>query len=252
MKSAVSKTLSLLFVASPALARNFTVVNKCSYTVWPAIYTDPNAGSAVPAVETGWQAASGSSRSFTVPDTWTAGRIWGRSGCSFSSTGSGTCSTGGCTGGLKCTGPSSGPTTIAEFALGASGQDYTDVSLVTGFNIPVQVTNNQACATVGCAVDLIPNCPAPLKGPVSSTGVTLGCKSACTANLDGTPANSKNCCTGQYSTPATCPASGVQYYSYFKNACPRTYAFAYDELSSGGLIACPSSKKADYTVTFCP
>lgn len=28
-------------------------------------------------------------------------------------------------------------------------------------------------------------------------------------------ANSPNCCTGQYDTPATCPSSGVAYYSYF-------------------------------------
>ncbi|KAG8711601.1 hypothetical protein FRC08_015693, partial [Ceratobasidium sp. 394] len=77
MKSAVSTTLSLLaFVATPALARNFTVVNKCSYTIWPAVYTDLSVGSAVPAVETGWEAVSGSSRSFSVPDTWKAGRIW--------------------------------------------------------------------------------------------------------------------------------------------------------------------------------
>ena len=28
-------------------------------------------------------------------------------------------------------------------------------------------------------------------------------------------ANSPNCCSGQYNTPATCPSSGVAYYSYF-------------------------------------
>jgi len=28
-------------------------------------------------------------------------------------------------------------------------------------------------------------------------------------------ANSPNCCSGQYDTPATCPSSGVEYYSYF-------------------------------------
>ena len=28
-------------------------------------------------------------------------------------------------------------------------------------------------------------------------------------------ANSPNCCTGYYSSPSTCPSSGVKYYSYF-------------------------------------
>ncbi|QRV73414.1 pathogenesis-related protein PR5K (thaumatin family) [Ceratobasidium sp. AG-Ba] len=245
MKSAVSTTLSLLALAvSPALARNFTVINKCAFTVWPAIYTDLNVGSAVPAVETGWQATSGSSRSFSVPDTWKAGRIWGRTECSFSSSGEGICATGGCDGGLACTGVSSGPTTLAEFTLGADAQDWTDVSLVDGFNLPLKVTNNVGCKTFECVVDLNVNCPAPLRA-LDSAGKTIGCKSSCAANLDGTPANSRNCCTGQYSTPATCPQSQVQYYSYFKSACPRTYVFPYDESSGTSLITCPSSKKPD-------
>lgn len=31
--------------------------------------------------------------------------------------------------------------------------------------------------------------PAPLKGPTNSSGSTLGCKSACDANLDGNQGN---------------------------------------------------------------
>ena len=70
------------------------------------------------------------------------------------------------------------------------------------------------------------------------------------ANLDGNQANSKNCCSGQYSTPATCPPSGVAYYSYFKNACPRSYVYAYDESSGTALWTCPTSKKADCKFPF--
>ncbi|KAG9083131.1 hypothetical protein FRC07_014007 [Ceratobasidium sp. 392] len=35
-----------------------------------------NVGSAVPAIETGWEAAAYTKRTFTVPDDWKAGRIW--------------------------------------------------------------------------------------------------------------------------------------------------------------------------------
>jgi hypothetical protein len=40
--------------------------------------------------------------------------------------------------------------------------------------------------------------------------------------------------------------------SYFKTNCPNAYAYAYDEASQSALFTCPSSKNADYTVTFCP
>ena len=38
---------------------------------------------------------------------------------------------------------------------------------------------------------------------------------------------------------------------FAENACPHAYVYAYDE-KSGALFTCPSSKNADYTVTFCP
>ena len=93
--------------------------------------------------------------------------------------------------------------------------------------------------------------------------------------LTAHPANNPNCCTGTHNTPATCPPTGVQFYSYFsaspqyirlgffllgmltrparaENACRDSYAYAYDESSGTALWTCPSSKNADYTVTFCP
>lgn len=36
-------------------------------------------------------------------------------------------------------------------------------------------------------------------------------------------ANSPNCCSGQYDTPATCPSSGVAYYSYFSESSVSTF-----------------------------
>ncbi|CAE6534603.1 unnamed protein product [Rhizoctonia solani] len=124
------KTAVLLAVAGSALGRTITVSNACPFTVWPAIFTDLNAGASVPSIENGWEAPAYSKRSFTVPDDWRAGRIWGRTQCDFSTNpGIKSCLTGGCSGGLVCdskTGVGLAPVTFAEFTFGADGQDYTD------------------------------------------------------------------------------------------------------------------------------
>ncbi|KAG8723651.1 hypothetical protein FRC09_002313 [Ceratobasidium sp. 395] len=221
------------------------------------IQTDLNVGTAIPEIETGWEAAAFSSRTFTVPDNWRAGRIWARRDCDFSTNpGPNSCKTGGCNGGLLCD-PHSGtgvpPASVAEWTLNASdGLDWYDVSLVDGYNLPMRISNSVGCEVAECQVDLGPNCPAELKGPTDASGLVLGCQSACAANLDGNQADSGNCCSGSHSTPETCPPSGVRFYSYFKDACPRSYVYAYDESSKTALWTCEASKKANYTLTFCP
>ncbi|KAG1748313.1 thaumatin [Suillus paluster] len=246
----------LLAVSSLALAlgalaqRTINVHNACPFTIW---YMFTGSGT-LPSHTTGWEATEGTAVTFQVPSGWTAGRIWGRRDCDFSTNpGPNSCLDGGCNGGLVCsTGTGTGvpPATLAEFTLGSGGVDYYDVSLVDGYNLPVSITNNVGCGVPSCPVDLGPNCPAPLKGPYDSTGFPVGCKSACEANLDGNPSNSRNCCTGQYNTHATCPSSGVEYYSYFKDNCPNAYAYAYDDTTS--LFTCSSSLNAVFTITFCP
>ncbi|KIL66666.1 hypothetical protein M378DRAFT_23310 [Amanita muscaria Koide BX008] len=236
--------LSSLGLILGASARTFTVYNGCPFTIWPAIYTGVGAG---PSYPTGWAAGAFTSVTFDAPDNWTAGRIWARRNCDANYN----CLDGGCVGGLQCTNPGVPPATLAEFTLtGSGGQDYFDVSLVDGYNLPMSITNNVGCSVPGCYVDLGPNCPAPLKGPFDSTGFPVGCKSACL--VDPNPSNSPNCCTGQYSTPATCPSSGVEYYSYFKGNCPNTYSYAYDESSGDAIFSCPSASNPTYTITFCP
>ncbi|PVG04000.1 thaumatin-like protein [Serendipita vermifera] len=252
-----TKFASTLAFASLVAGRTFTVYNACPFTIWPAVFTDLNVGSAVPDVPTGWEAPAWSVKTFYVPDNWKAGRIWGRRNCDFSTNpGPNSCLTGGCNGGLLCdsrTGTGVPPATVAEFTLSASdGLDWYDVSLVDGYNLPMRINPTQGCPVADCPVDLGPNCPDPLKGPFDSTGFPVGCKSACVANLSGDPTNSPNCCSGSYSTPATCPSSGVAYYTYFKSNCPNSYAYAYDESSGTALWTCPMSKAADYTITFCP
>ncbi|EKM57115.1 uncharacterized protein PHACADRAFT_254685 [Phanerochaete carnosa HHB-10118-sp] len=255
MKAA--SALLAVSLAAVASARTFTVYNGCPFTICPAMFTDLNVGSAVPSYQTGWEAAAYTSVSFTVPDNWQAGRIWGRRDCDFSDSNPATqCADGGCNGGLECdphTGTGVPPATVAEFTLQGNGNlDYYDVSLVDGYNLPMRIDNTQGCGVASCPVDLGPNCPSPLIGPFDSTGFPVGCKSACEANLDGNQANSPNCCSGQYDTAATCPSSGVAYYSYFKGNCPNAYAYAYDESSGTALWTCNSALAPDYTVTFCP
>ncbi|KAI0672089.1 thaumatin-like protein [Trametes maxima] len=241
----------------PALVhgRTFTVTNSCPFTIW-CMFTDLSAGTAVPNFPTGWVAPPSNSVSFSVPDNWKAGRIWGRRDCDFTITTGATCLDGWCNGGLLCdptTGTGVPPATVAEWTLQGDGnRDFYDVSLVDGYNLPMAITNSANCPVADCPVDLGPNCPAPIKGPFDSTGFPVGCKSACAANLDGNPTDSANCCSGSHSTAATCPASGVQYYDYFKGNCPNSYAYAYDESSNTALWTCDSEKNADYTLTFCP
>ncbi|KAF9448441.1 thaumatin-like protein [Macrolepiota fuliginosa MF-IS2] len=247
MKSFFLANLALLSTAS---ARTFTVFNACPFTIWPAMFTDLNVAPNVPNFATGWEAGAFTSVSFTVPDNWKAGRIWGRRNCDFSTNpGPNSCLDGGCNGGLLCdphTGTGVPPASVAEWTLQGDGnRDFYDVSLVDGYNLPMRITNNKGCPVADCPVDLGPNCPAQLKGPFDSTGFPVGCKSACATN-------SPNCCSGQFNTPQTCPNSGVAFYSYFKSNCPNSYAYAFDESSGTALWTCDSGLNADYTLTFCP
>ncbi|KAF8186377.1 thaumatin-like protein [Pholiota molesta] len=249
------KANKISVIVSSASVRTFTVFNACPFTIWPAIYTDLNVAPNVPNFPTGWEAVSLSNVSFSVPNNWKAGRIWGRRNCDFSSNpGPNSCLDGGCNGGLLCdprTGTGVPPATVAEWTLQADGnRDFYDVSLVDGYNLPMRIDNNKECPIAECPVDLGLNCPAQLRGPFDSFRSPVGCKSACDAKLDGNQANSPNCCSGSYNTPATCPNNGVAFYSYFKDNCPDAYAYAFDESSGTALWTCDSSLNADYTSLF--
>ncbi|KIO23324.1 hypothetical protein M407DRAFT_78180, partial [Tulasnella calospora MUT 4182] len=54
-----------------------------------------------------------------------------------------------------------------------------------------------------------------------------------------------SCCSGSYSTPQTCPPTGVPNYQYFKSSCPNSHVYAHDESSGTALFPCPSSKNAN-------
>ncbi|KAJ6402957.1 hypothetical protein OIU84_014964 [Salix udensis] len=232
-------SLVLLLLASYkgcVLAATFTFVNKCDHTVWPGILA--NAGS--PKLDsTGFELPQDSSRSFIAPTGW-SGRFWARTGCNFDESGAGSCSTGDCgSGQVECNGSGAAPpATLAEFTLGSGGQDFYDVSLVDGYNLPMVVEGSGGsgmCASTGCISDLNIQCPQELR-----VGEGDACKSACEAF--GSP---EYCCSGAFSTPATCKPS--VYSEMFKTACPKSYSYAYDDATS--TFTCSG---ADYTVTFCP
>ncbi|KAF5314720.1 hypothetical protein D9611_007272 [Ephemerocybe angulata] len=248
MKFTILASLTLAAISSTA-ARQITVYNACPFTIWPAMFTDKHAGGGIPNYATGWEAPAWSVRNIQVPENWKAGRIWGRRNCDMSKPGPNNCITGGCNGGLECdrdSGTGVPPATLAEFTFDGTN-DWYDVSLVDGANLPMRITNTGGCPVAECPVDLGPNCPSELKGPFDASGFPVGCKSYC--KLTGDPAA---CCTGSHNTAETCPASGVKYYSYFKSNCPNSYVHAYDEPSGRALFTCPTGNRADYTITFCP
>ncbi|KAD4179761.1 hypothetical protein E3N88_28352 [Mikania micrantha] len=130
------------------------------------------------------------------------------------------------------------PSTLAEFTLTTS--DFYDVSLVDGFNLPMSVrpvNGHGNCSVAGCISDLRQNCPSELS--VKTGGRTVACRSACDVfNTD------EYCCRGVYGNPVTCQPT---YYSKkFKNACPTSYSYAYDDPTS--IFTCSG---ADYVITFC-
>ncbi|XP_024005361.1 thaumatin-like protein 1 isoform X2 [Eutrema salsugineum] len=226
-----------------------TIVNRCSFTVWPGVLS--NSGSASIGT-TGFELASGGSRSFQAPASW-SGRFWARTGCNFDSeTGQGTCLTGDCgSNQVECNGSGAKPpATLAEFTIGSGPedptrkQDFYDVSLVDGYNVPMVVEasggggseqGSSNCLTTGCVADLNQRCPTELR-----FGSGSACKSACEAF--GSP---EYCCSGAYASPAECKPS--LYSEIFKSACPRSYSYAFDDATS--TFTCTS---ADYTITLCP
>ncbi|XP_061376472.1 thaumatin-like protein 1b [Gastrolobium bilobum] len=246
MAASTQFALTLLFLflfqfLTGSNSATFTIVNKCSYPVWPGILT--GAGTTQLAT-TGFALQPGGSNAVAAPTAW-SGRLWGRTLCSTDSTGKFSCVTGDCGSSVvECNGAGGAlPATLAEFTLnGAGGMDFYDVSLVDGYNLPMTVEPHGLggnCTATGCAVDLNKGCPTELK-VMTASNESVACKSACEAFGDP-----QYCCSGAYGTPQTCKPSS--YSQFFKSACPRAYSYAYDDGTS--TFTCAS---ADYLITFCP
>lgn len=226
--------LAMLMCGS-VMAANFTVINNCSYTVYPGIF---------PAIfdNGGWQMAPGTQVNFTAASGF-IGRIWGRTGCN--SANPAVCATGQCGGiGLQCAGTTGmAGTSLAEFNINANGTDFYDVSYVDGFDNPIGITvSNSTCASPKvCSSAPVTACNGDLKNGAE-------CLSPCTVfNTD------QFCCRGAFGSVASCvvanwPAADQSFVNNIHNSCPGQYAYAFDD--ANGLHTCPTG--ANYTVTFCP
>ncbi|KAI5385853.1 pathogenesis-related thaumatin-like protein 3.5 [Lathyrus oleraceus] len=243
------KLLTFFFVLftllSCTFSNIFTITNNCPYTIWPGTL----AGAGTPPLPTtGFQLDSGQAVKLTSVPGW-SGRIWARTGCTFDATGIGKCQTGDCGGRLECDGNGAAPpTSLFEITLGLGNQqDYYDVSMVDGYNLPLLVLprgvyGNSACNSTGCVTDLNRGCPKELQvvGGDGYQGSVIGCKSACEAF-----GSDQYYCSGQFANPTICQPS---YYStIFKKACPRAYSYAFDDGSS--TFTC---KAYEYDIVFCP
>nr|XP_043632966.1 thaumatin-like protein 1 [Erigeron canadensis] len=214
-----------LVISKGILGSTFTFKNKCNYIVWPGLLS--SAGS-TPLDSTGFELGPGDSRSFQASPGW-SGRFWGRTRCTFDSTGQGSCATADC-GSNQISWNGAGatpPATLAEFTIGSSNnpQDFYDVSLVDGYNLPMAVDaigGTGECGTTRCVTDLNRMCPSELRAIDGQA-----CKSA--GEAFGNP---EYCCSGSFGSPDTCRPS--VYSQVFKSACPRSYSYA------------------NYTITFCP
>ncbi|KAI4323643.1 hypothetical protein L6164_023232 [Bauhinia variegata] len=237
--------LILYLSVSGINSTTFTVVNKCNFTLWPASLS---IGAAPALSTTGFSLLTDESMAINAPTAW-SGRFWGRTDCKEDSTGKFSWSTGDCgSGKVSCSGSGSmPPTTLIEFTLAGDRQsnDFYDVSLVDGYNLPLLVVprgpSGTSCPSVGCVVDVNGECPAELMVYSDNQRVNVvGCTSSCAAFN-----SSQFCCDGDHNTPETCPPTN--YSQFFKTACPRAYSYAYDDKDSTSICS-----SADYTITFCP
>jgi len=128
-------------------------------------------------------------------------RLWARTQCSTHSSGKFVCATADCASGvIECNGAGAiPPASLAEFTLrGDGGQDYYDISLVDGFNIPILVTpqgRSTGCRSTSCAPDVNAVCD-PSLAVRRPDGTVIACKSA---NLAFN--QPQFCCSGEYNTP---------------------------------------------------
>ncbi|KAF5473709.1 hypothetical protein F2P56_005680 [Juglans regia] len=232
-------TFAYLFF-SRAHSVAFTIKNNCPYTIWPGTL----AGGGPQLSSTGFQLDSGASLTLDVQPKW-SGRMWARSHCS-NTNGKFTCGTADCgSGQITCNGAGGiPPASLAEFTLADNGgQDFYDISLVDGFNLPVSITpqgGSVGCQSTSCPKDVNQVCP-PELAVKGSNGEVIACKSACEAFNQP-----QYCCSGDYGVPERCPPT--KYSKIFKDQCPQAYSYAYDDKTS--TFTCTGG--ANYLITFCP
>ncbi|XP_069695499.1 uncharacterized protein [Periplaneta americana] len=221
-------------------ARQFHLHNKLDYTVWVGILG--NYGQGTPD-NGGFVLQAGGKKTVHVADKW-AGRFWARTGCNFDDSGRGRCATGDCGNKLHCNGlAGQPPASLVEVSLRRFNElDFYDVSLVDGFNVPIQMKpingggDQYRCGTPSCSKNLNPECPNNLQ--VRDGNKIVACKNACIAfNTD------RDCCRGNFKNRNVCGPS--EFSKFFKRACPSAYSYAYDDHTS--IFTC---KDTNYVIIF--
>lgn len=209
---------SLVFTLTESAT--FEIRNQCPYTVWAA--ASPGGGQRLD---------PGQSWTLNVNAGTKMARIWGRTNCNFDANGNGRCQTGDCTGGLRCQGWGVPPNTLAEYALNQFGNmDFFDISLVDGFNIPMDFSPTGGCSRgIRCSADINGQCPAELRTPG-------GCNNPCTVFK-----TNEYCCNSGSCGP-------TRFSRFFKERCPDAYSYPKDDPTS--TFTCPGG--TNYRVVFCP
>ncbi|GMY30233.1 Thaumatin-like protein [Fagus crenata] len=220
-QSNFSLLLITLFFASAHTGR-FDITNNCNFTIWAAAM--PGGGR---------QVNPGGTWSLEVSPGTKSGRIWARTGCSFNGSGPhGSCQTGDCGGVLQCQAYGAPPNTLAEYALNQfNNLDFFDMSLVNGFNVPMDFspTSNGCTRGIRCTADINGQCPIELKAPG-------GCNDPCIVfNTDDFCCNSGSCGPTTYS-------------KFFKDRCQDAYSYPKDDNTS--TFTCPGG--TNYKIVFCP
>jgi len=243
--SSTKSTTGSSSVARPAGSHLITIVNNDNVTIWAA--TNPDAQHPIPT--TGWRLDPGQSVTFDVPQGW-GGRVWGRTGCSFSASGTGHCLSGDCGGVFQCRGTAPPPATLAELTLDSfDGLDFYDVSLVDGSNLPMYInTSHRAgtdpvtqngCYQGACTKPIV--CPGPMQ--VKAGGQAVACTTACAAF-----GGDAYCCRGAWSGRQNCdPAKWPVDYAklVYKDAEPYAYSYAFDDSAT---MSCKGD--CDYRIVF--
>jgi hypothetical protein len=211
--------------SAASATRTYTVVNQCTQTVWAAVLPATTFPGGLVEMAPGYAFSVG------VADGW-SGRIWGKTGCTTAN-------------GKTACASDAYPASLAELTLDSSptGQDFYDVSLVDGFNLPIEIVADghtpdaghpYNCGDPTCAVDLNATCPAPLQDIVD--GSVLACANDECKVLGDNDAASPDCIYPN------------DYTRFFKSACPTAYSYPYDDPTS--TFTCGGTNS--YTIVFCP
>ncbi|ODN80974.1 hypothetical protein L202_03084 [Cryptococcus amylolentus CBS 6039] len=265
----LSHLLLPLLSSTLIFASSITISNKCSSSLY--IGVGGQGGSITKtdgsAQDAGWEQQPGE-YTFNLPDGWNNGRIWARTGCEKDGDGI-NCVIGGCkNNAIACDGIEYGTAgaTLAEISLNQyMGQDFYDISIVDGYNLPMTITpSDSSCTPPSCGADtdILTQCDPSLVYPKGNDKI-YSCNSACGNSIEfqdktrgalvnADPLNSPVCCqkNGVTVDHKDCPDTYIPFYKKMKSMCNDAYVYSDDDMYQDAVFGCAFG--TDYTVVFCP